>query len=145
MRYSHKLSDAVHVLAYVQIGAGRDLSSKKIAVSIDSNPSVVRRLMALLVKGGLLTTHPGTVQPKLSRPATAISLLDIYRVVEGDSPLLHVDDKTNPQCIVGGNIQTTLNKLYNNVQTAAEAEMAAASLQDIIDDILVQAKAKRMI
>ncbi|MFD1392125.1 Rrf2 family transcriptional regulator [Lacticaseibacillus jixianensis] len=143
MQYSHKLSDAVHVLAYVQIGAGWDRSSKQIATSIEANPSVVRRLMAQLVKGGLLTSHPGMVQPALARPASAISLLDIYRVV--DSPvLLHVDEKTNPQCPVGGNIQATLNEVYDGIQQAAEASMAAVSLQQIIDGIVDRAKARKM-
>lgn len=143
MQYSHKLSDAVHVLAYVQIGAGWDLSSKKIAASIEANPSVVRRLMVLLVKGGLLTSHPGTVQPALARPAAEISLLDIYRVVDGPA-LLHVDEKTNPQCPIGGNIQDTLNEVYNGIQQAAEASMAAVSLQQIIDGIVDRAKARKM-
>lgn len=144
MQYSHKLSDAVHVLAYVQIGAGWDLSSKKIAASIEANPSVVRRLMAMLVKGGLLTSHPGMVQPALARPAAEISLLDVYRVVAADTPLLHVDEKTNPQCPIGGNIQDTLNEVYAQVQQAAEAKMAEVSVQQIIDGIVDRAKARKM-
>lgn len=143
MQYSHKLSDAVHVLAYVQIGAGWDLSSKKIAASIEANPSVVRRLMAMLVKGGLLTSHPGMVQPALARPAAEISLLDVYRAVD-PTALLHVDEKTNPQCPIGGNIQDTLNEVYDQVQQAAEAEMAKVSLQQIIDGIVDRAKARKM-
>ncbi|WP_155286308.1 Rrf2 family transcriptional regulator [Lacticaseibacillus zhaodongensis] len=144
MQYSHKLSDAVHILAYIQIGAGWDLSSKTIANSIEANPSVVRRLMALLVKGGLLTSHPGVVAPALARPATDISLLDVYQVVDSSGPLLHVDAKTNPQCPIGGNIQDTLDEVYAEVQTAAEERMAAISLQQIIDGIVGRAKARKM-
>ncbi len=37
MKYSHKLSDAVHVLAYIEICQGEfDLSSNAIALSINS-------------------------------------------------------------------------------------------------------------
>ena len=50
MKYSHRLSDAVHILTY--IGATEivedDLSSRAIAGSINSNPSLVRRLMSSL-------------------------------------------------------------------------------------------------
>ncbi|MCX2454957.1 Rrf2 family transcriptional regulator [Lacticaseibacillus nasuensis] len=145
MHYSHKLSDAIHVLAYVQIGAGWDLASKEIAASINANPSVVRRLMAQLVKGGLLTSQPGAVRPALARPAESISLLDIYRVVAGTGPLLHLDEQTSPACPVGGNIQDTLSAVYDSVQAAAEARMAAISLQQIIDDIVARAKARQML
>ncbi|KRM72240.1 Rrf2 family transcriptional regulator [Lacticaseibacillus brantae] len=138
MKYSHKLSDAVHVLAYVDIYADSDLSSAAIAASVESNPSLIRRLMSMLVQAGLLETQPGKVAPKLAKPAADISLLDVYRALDEQGPLLHVDEKTNPACIVGGNIQETLNAAYQQVQNAAEVQMQAISLQSIIDDILVR-------
>ena len=55
MKYSHKLSDAVHILAFVSIYADGDLSSGAIAASIEANQSMVRQMMAKLVKAGLLT------------------------------------------------------------------------------------------
>jgi len=138
MKYSHKLSDAVHILAYVDIYADGDLSSAAIASSVESNPSLIRRLMSMLAQAGLLETQPGKVAPKLGRPAGDISLLDIYQALDEDGPLLHIDEKTNPACIVGGNIQDTLNQAYQQVQTAAETQMQAISLQSIIDDILAR-------
>ena len=58
--------------------------------------------------------------------------------IEGDKPLLAVDPKTNPDCIVGGNIQTVLKQYYQDAQTAAEARLAKTSLQDVVDNILVE-------
>lgn len=142
MKYSHKLSDGVHILAYVDIYQDADLSSSAIAASIEANPSLVRRLMAQLVKAGLLTSQPGAAAPALARPAAEISLLDVYQALEGNQALLHIDEKTNPQCIVGGNIQASLNVAYAQVQQAAEAQMAAISLQGIISDILQREAAK---
>ncbi|MCI1895100.1 Rrf2 family transcriptional regulator [Lacticaseibacillus suilingensis] len=142
MKYSHKLSDGVHILAYVDIYQDADLSSGAIAASIEANPSLVRRLMAQLVKAGLLTSQPGAAAPALARPAAEISLLDVYQALEGNKELLHIDEKTNPQCIVGGNIQASLNVAYAQVQQAAEAQMAAISLQGIISDILQREAAK---
>ncbi|MFD1485854.1 Rrf2 family transcriptional regulator [Lacticaseibacillus baoqingensis] len=142
MKYSHKLSDAVHILAYVAIAPTDDLSSTMIAASIESNPSLVRRLMAKLVKAGLLQSQPGTVAPALGKAPAAISLLAVYRAVEDKQSLLHVDEQTNPQCIIGGNIQATLNGFYDDVQQAAEAKMAQVSLADITADILTREAAK---
>ncbi len=94
MKYSHKLSDAIHILAYVDIYKDDDLSSKAIALSVESNPSLIRRLMSTLAKAGLLTTRPGTVSPELARPASEISVYDVYEAL-GKEDLLHIDDKTN--------------------------------------------------
>ncbi|MFD1433083.1 Rrf2 family transcriptional regulator [Lacticaseibacillus yichunensis] len=142
MKYSHRLSDAVHLLAYVDIYQDGDLSSNAIASSIESNPSLVRRLMSRLVKAGLLTSAPGKVDPKLARPASEITLLMIYRAAEDNQQLLHIDDKTNPQCIVGGNIQQTLDGVYDQIQKQAEQTMAGISLQGIIDEILTREAAR---
>ena len=142
MKYSHKLSDAVHILAYVDIYANGDLSSKAIAASIEANQSMVRRMMSKLVKAGLLNSQPGKVEVSLARAPQDISLLDIYLAIEDNRNLLHIDDKTNPLCIVGGNIQETLDDVYSKVQQDAEASMASHSLQEIIDRILELEKHK---
>lgn len=138
MRYSHRLSDAVHILAYVEIYRDGDLSSQAIAASVESNPALVRRLMGALRQAGLLATQRGSAQPHLLRDPTTMSLLDIYRAVEPDGDLLHVDDRTNPQCIVGGNIQETLRGAYQQVQRAAENQMAQITLAELISEIQVR-------
>ena len=54
MKYSYKLSNAIHILTYVDIYKNDDLSSARIAASIEANASVVRNLMSKLKKAGLL-------------------------------------------------------------------------------------------
>jgi Predicted transcriptional regulator len=143
MKFSNKLSDGVHILAYVEICKDGDLSSAAIASSIESNPSLVRRMMSRLNKAGLLTSQPGVVAPKLGRPASEITLLDVYRAIEDNQNLLHIDEKTNPKCIVGGNIQETLTGIYQQIQSDAEESMAKVTLQYIIEDILVKNSNKK--
>ncbi|WP_334329354.1 Rrf2 family transcriptional regulator [Companilactobacillus sp. HBUAS59699] len=136
MKYSYKLSDAIHILAYVDIMPdGSEISSNDIALSIEANASVVRKLMANLKKAGLLESQVGAAKPKLARPASEITLLDVFKAVEINHELLHVDPRTNMDCPVGANIQQTLNSAYEQIQKAAEAEMASLTVQDIIDGI----------
>ena len=92
--------------------------------------------MSLLVKADLLESRPGTIAPKLARPAEQISVLDVYQALDTDQQLLHIDEKTNPQCLVGANIQSALNDAYDQVQKAAEDQMAQIKLAVIIADIL---------
>ena len=67
MKYSHKLSDAIHILAYIDIYADSDLSSKAIAASVESNPSVVRSLSSDLRKAGLIKSRQGVASPELAK------------------------------------------------------------------------------
>lgn len=136
MKFSYKFSDAIHLLAYLDIYQNGDLSSRRIADSIEANPSVVRNLMRDLKKAGLILTHQGSATPSLAKQPTKINLYDIYTAVDINHDLIHVDPNTNPACIVGGNIQDTLQDTYDRIQQAAFNEMKAISLQDIIDGIL---------
>lgn len=142
MKFSHKLSDALHLLSYIVICHDGDLSSRRIASSIRTNPSTVRSLMTDLRKAGLLKTQQGSAEPELAKDPKDISMYDVFRAVDMEHNLLHVDKDTEPRCIVGGNIQDILADAYAEVQAAANAKMREISLQDIVDGIL-QAEAER--
>ena len=60
-------------------------------------------------------------------------MLDIYRAVEGEKPLLHLDTHTNPECGVGIYIQLSLQDFFDQIQEKAEEEMKSITLQDILD------------
>ena len=98
MKYSTRLSDAVHILAFIALYPDCDLTSNKLAESIQTNPAYVRQLMSALRKGGLLVSVKGHPRPALAREPEKITLLDAYRAVEGNKPLLHQDIHTNPAC-----------------------------------------------
>lgn len=135
MKFSHKLSDAVHLLAYIEIFPDDDLSSRAIARSIVTNPSMVRSLMIDLRKAGLLKTKQGNAEPELAKKPEEISLYDIFAAVGMDHHLLHVDEETAEKCPVGGNIQESLAEVYGEVEAAAFAKMREISLRKIVDQI----------
>ena len=59
-------------------------------------------------------------------------MLDVYRAVEGDRPLLHLDTHTNPECGVGVNVQRVIGERFDDVQRAAERAMSSVTLEQII-------------
>ena len=132
MAYSTKLSDSLHLLVFVATEQDRDLSSTAIAKSLAANPSSVRQLMGRLRRAGLITSVTGHARPELARPARDISMLDVYRAVEGDRPLLHLDTHTNPECGVGMNVQRVIGERFDDVQRAAERAMSSVTLEQII-------------
>ena len=133
MKYPTRLSDAVHILAFIALYPDCDLTSNKLAESIQTNPAYVRQLMSALRKGGLLVSVKGHPRPALAREPEKITLLDAYRAVEGNKPLLHQDIHTNPACGVGVNIQLVIRDCYDLVQQQAEKAMEAITLQEILD------------
>ena len=133
MKYPTRLSDAVHILAFIALYPDCDLTSNKLAESIQTNPAYVRQLMSALRKGGLLVSVKGHPRPALAREPEKITLLDAYRAVEGNKPLLHQDIHTNPACGVGVNIQLVLRDCYDLVQARAEEAMRSITLQEILN------------
>lgn len=136
MKYSTRLSDAVHILVFIQQSDQSTVSSSDIAVSIQTNPSYVRQIMAQLKAAGLISSLRGQATPQLGKPPGKITLLDVYKAVEKDKPLLHLDTHTNPECGVGVNIQLALADYYRQIQADAENSMKNITLQDIINSYL---------
>ena len=130
MKYSTKYSDAIHILAYIEMLKGTDLSSDRIAQSVETNPAYVRRIMSDLRTAGLIESQRGKAEPKLLKKPEEITLLDIYSSVEKDQRLLHIDKKTNPNCLIG----------YERLQKKIELEMQQITLADIIDKLNVAAE-----
>ena len=133
MKFSTKLSDAIHILAFIALNDNQSLSSAMIATSIQTNPAYVRQLMAKLKAATLIQSSRGQTNPALGKEPRDISLFEVYRAVEGEKQLLHLDTHTNPECGVGMNIQLALAEYYERVQDVAEREMMRITLQDIID------------
>lgn len=92
--------------------------------------------MAQLKKAKLLISKTGASVPRLSRPAEEITLLEVYLAVEENHAFIRVNPKTNPACLIGGTIQDTLGHYFQQVQQAAERELAAYSLADVISGII---------
>ncbi len=133
MKYSTKLSDAVHILIFIAVNPDYDLSSASIAKSVKTNPAFVRQIMMKLKSAGLIESVVGHPKPTLAKQPERISLLDVYKAVEGDKPLLHLDTHVNPECGVGINIQLALEDYYKEIQKTTENHMAQITMRDIID------------
>ncbi len=136
MKYSTRLSDSVHILVFIHQSGSPTISSADIAASIQTNPSYVRQIMAQLKAAGLLSSSRGQATPKLIKEPQETTLLEIYKAVEKDKPLLHLDTHTNPRCGVGVNIQLALADYYERIQKDIEHSMQQITLQDIITSYL---------
>ena len=132
MKQSVRLSNSVHLLALIALDPFSDLTSTRLAKSINTNPSYVRQLMSKLKKAGLLNSTHGHARPSLNLPATKITLLDIYQAVE-PRPLLNLDTNIDPNCGTGQNIQIALGEYYDQIQNSLNAKLSQITLQDVLN------------
>lgn len=133
MRINTRFTVAVHMLALIQLNHAQPSTSELMALSVGTNPVVIRQLMSSLKKAGLIETQSGVPGCKLSRPQEDISLLDIYRAVQKDpnSSLFDFHPTPNPMCPVGRNIEDALDEPLFIAQTALENALEGYTLRDI--------------
>ncbi|PTM23292.1 transcriptional regulator [Lactobacillus sp. PFC-70] len=139
-----QFSDTIHVLTYIAYFQGQKMTSPEIASSLETSPSLIRKIMATLKKNNLLAPTHGPTQLALARDPAEITLQDIYHTLPGTPLLLNVDQHTSQKCPVGVAMPQTLDHYYREIQAAAEAQMAKITLRDILNDVnLYQATTKR--
>ena len=133
---SSRFAVALHALCLLA-HEGRALTSAVIAESVNTHPSLIRRLLRRLAKAGLVrTTDGGVGGTRLARPPSRITLAQVYRAVEGEVRLFHTPRAVpNPLCPVGGRIRSVLKGRLHRFQTATAWEMAKVSLADVLADI----------
>src|ERR1700744_6743128 len=87
VRFSSALK-AMLLLGHAEEEGSPVLSSTSLARSLDTTPSLVRKLMVGLVQDGLVASIKGrSGGVRLGRPADQITLEEIYRSSIGDKPL----------------------------------------------------------
>ena len=130
---------AVHILTLLEQQEGEPVTSEYIAGSVNTNPSLVRRLLGMLTKAGLTNSQLGSGGGALlARPASKISLLDVYRAVdEGEVFAMH-RERPNPACPIGRNIQAALESHFKTATKALENELRQVSIADVLADVRKQ-------
>lgn len=137
MTISSRFAVAAHILSLLDMFKDSRLTSEMIAGSVNTNPVVIRRIMGMLNKAGLVRTSAGVAGAKLARPMSEITLLDVYRAVRGEQEgLFAMHENPNPECPVGRNIQGALETAFRRAQAAMEGELAKVTMADISLDIL---------
>ncbi len=129
---SSRFAVAVHILAVQALDGERPLTSEFLAGSVNTNPVVVRRLLGMLRRAGLVTIQPGPGGgARLARPAAGIRLVDVYRAVEkGEVLTLH---KRPPSrfCPVGRNIEGVLGEIFCEAEEALERVLQKRTLAEV--------------
>lgn len=135
MRINTRFPVSVHMMVLISFiqEMGKTATSEILAKSVGTNPVVIRQMMSMLRRAGLIETRSGVSGISLSKDGGEITLLDIYKAVQQDAevPLFDFHTNPNPNCFVGGNIKEAMEKPLAEAQRAMEQSLAGYSLNDI--------------
>ncbi len=138
MPTSSRFATAAHVLAYLAVrGQDGAIPSERIALSVNTNAAVVRRLLMQLSAAGLTTSQLGTGGgAMLAKPPESITLLDIHAAVEALEVFALHRAPPNPKCVVGRNITGVLSEIADDAQQAVREVLGRTTLADIAAAVL---------
>lgn len=139
MAINTQLSVATHILMVLaQAPEAHEpkeglVCSEVIAHSIDTNPVVVRRIVADLVRAGLVASYPGKGGGlALGRPAEEITLLQVHEAV-GDAPVVGFKAHApNPSCPLGAKMAGAVAAVFSEVEQSVRAQLAAITLAAVV-------------
>ena len=131
-----KFSVAVHILILIS-ESPPPINSDQIAMSVGTNASYVRKILALLKKAGIVHGHPGISGYSLLFAPKRLTLLQIYQaVMEQPKPhLLDVHQNPSDRCIVGQHIRTVLTGMFADVEDTFARSLSDKTLADCLADI----------
>ncbi|CAG7651877.1 Putative HTH-type transcriptional regulator YwnA [Paenibacillus solanacearum] len=131
---STRFSMAVHTLSLIAVSPN-DCTGDFIAGSVNTNPVVIRRIMGMLKKAGLVEVRPGVGGAALLKEPSQITLLDVYRAVKvtEESQLFRLHESPNIHCHVGRNIEKALQSELYDAQAALEQKLAQTTLDQLIN------------
>lgn len=114
----------------------RDTTSANLAVSVNTSPSFVRRIVAKLSRAGLVKTATGQAGACwLAKDTDKISLLDIYKAVDAPKAFTIHAYAEQKECPVSCRIKTALEKALTKTQKAMEASLKEISLAQVVCDV----------
>lgn len=134
---------ATHVITVLAARTPEPVTSERLAGSANTNPTVVRRLVGMLTRAGLVKTRLGAGGgAMLAKPASEISLLDVFRAVEDTEVFCTHRSGPSSECPVGSSILGALLPVLGEAKHAMEAVLAGTSV-DVLRDAVIDAAGLR--
>ena len=136
-----KFSVALH--AMVMISESEDvMTSEKIAKSVQTNSSYIRKIMASLKKSGLIKSSQGVTGIELAKKKEDITLFDIYKSVQQSEwiTLFDIHQNSNEECPVGKYIDKTLSPTFYDIEKEIVDRLKSDTLANLIDRMIEKAK-----
>lgn len=137
MLSSSRFVVAIHALSLLaRHGKAGPVCSSMIATSVQTNPVVIRRLMAELEKAKLVRSTAGRSGGfQLDKQAASITLADIYDAVEDKTVFRMHKIDADAKCPVAAHMKNILAGPFRAAEIALSASLARTTLHDVAETI----------
>lgn len=135
MKRDSRLSGILHILLHMAEQPA-PITSEVLAKAMDTNPVIVRRLMAGLRDQGYVRSEKGHGGGwTLACDLTTITLKDVYAAL-GFPSLLAIGNRTErPDCLVEQAVNARLNQAFHDAETLLLDRLGDVTLADLHTDI----------
>jgi Rrf2 family protein len=136
MTTNSRMASAVHIMSFVAYAGDEGTTSEAIAKSLQTNPVVVRKILKLLEREGLVALRQGRHGGVgLRRPASRITLGQIYKAVESESGVFAMRNQVHEGCVVACAMKRSLGPIFNAANDAVEQALSKTSLAELVPDV----------
>ncbi len=131
-----KFSVAVHALILIS-ESPNPIDSERMAKSVGTNASYIRKILGLLKKAAIVSSHRGITGFSLSVPPEQLTLLRVYQAVteEPQCHLLDIHQNASDQCVVGRHIKPVLTSMFEQAENAFTRALSEQTLAQCIAGI----------
>jgi len=133
MAVNSRMASAVHIMSFVAYAGDEGTTSEAVAKSLETNPVVVRKILKLLEREGLVALRPGRHGGvSLQRPASRITLGEIYKAIESETGVFAMRGQVHKGCVVAGAMKRRLGPIFNAANDAVERALSKTSLAELV-------------
>jgi Rrf2 family protein len=141
MPLSGRFAMAVHALVLLAQSAD-GYASEYIAGSVNTHAVFLRRVLRRLAEAGIIEAREGRGGGyRLARPARAITLAEVYRVVEPEGPLSASPAEPNHRCPVGAGMRVAFGATMSAAREAVETALSKQTVEDVARTALRRGRA----
>ncbi|WP_414050811.1 Rrf2 family transcriptional regulator [Macrococcus animalis] len=133
-----KFSVALHIMVMISESKERQ-NSDSLAKSVNTNPSYIRKITALLKKADLIEATQGKSGMSLKQPSETINLLHIYSAVHPvEQKLLNIHTNVNQECPVGKHIEAVIHPIFDDAEQQLYQALQKQTLSQVITEMRKQ-------
>lgn len=134
---------AAHALA-VLAQSEEGYPSGYVAASVNTHAVFLRRILGELVSAGIVRAREGRSGGyRLARPASRITLAEVYRAVEPEGPLAPSPAEPNVRCPVGAGMRSAFAETARVAERGLVRALAGRTVADLSRRALARGRRRR--
>jgi DNA-binding IscR family transcriptional regulator len=136
-----RFSVALHILILIARDTADEATSARMALSIGTNPVVVRRIAGHLARAGLIAVQRGPGGASLARPPEQITLRDVWRAIHPErEKLIRVHPRTNRQDPIGRSMPELLRARFDVAESAMLEHLNGTTVAELVEEVTAAAQ-----